>query len=255
MKSPFPGMDPFIEMSFWPDFQSTFNPHLREMLVPRVDPKYFVAIEDRVYIERFDESEPLYKRPDVVVVRGVQRQPPLSEAVTTIDPNQTVKCVLKYAEEVTETYLVIKDTQNHEVVTVIETLSPANKRPGMDGHQEYATKRDLVIYSQANFVEIDLLRGGQRPEVARGRPPADYYVLISRASMRPHAEYHAWTLRQRMLTINIPLLDGESVSLDLQQAFATVYERARYDRRIDDSKPLIPPVSEDDGEWIKSITA
>lgn len=58
-----------------------------------------------------------------------------------------------------------------------------------------------------------------------------------------------------MPTVKIPLLDDEFVPLDLQKAFQTVYERARYDRPIDYAAPLIPPVSEEDAEWIRSDIA
>ena len=47
-----------------------------------------------------------------------------------------------------------------EVVTVLETLSPANKRPGGDGRREYLKKREEVLQSPSHLVEIDLLRGG-----------------------------------------------------------------------------------------------
>ena len=47
------------------------------------------------------------------------------------------------------------------MVTVIELLSPWNKTPEA-GLAEYLAKRTNVLYSTANLVELDLLRGGER---------------------------------------------------------------------------------------------
>src|SRR5439155_20452495 len=52
--------------------------------------------------------------------------------------------------------------RSNELVTVIEVLSPTNKLPGSDGSREYAHKRERLLESHVNLVEIDLLRGGQR---------------------------------------------------------------------------------------------
>src|SRR5687767_13090210 len=51
MPSPFPGMDPFVEMQEWSDFHTTFNTVLREQLAPDVEPRYVVRVERRVYVE------------------------------------------------------------------------------------------------------------------------------------------------------------------------------------------------------------
>jgi hypothetical protein len=258
MNSPFPGMDPFVEMLVWTDFHSRFNPICSDLIAPQLEPRYYVAVEERVYIERFDGSEVFSRRPDAVIAHAggppVSTEEQEAEAVAVLEPDEAVECLLQYEEEVTEPYLVIKQAETHEIVTVIETLSPSNKRSGTVGHQEYLAKRDQLLHSTAHFVELDLLRGGERPPVSRGRPQGDYFVLISEFERRPRALFHAWRLRQRMPTVRIPLLDGESVSLNVQEAFNTVYERARYHLRIDYTTPLDPPVSEADADWIKSIT-
>ena len=47
-----------------------------------------------------------------------------------------------------------------ELVTAIEILSPVNKRPGREAHDEYLRKRRELLRSAAHLIEIDLLRGG-----------------------------------------------------------------------------------------------
>jgi hypothetical protein len=43
------------------------------------------------------------------------------------------------------------------LVTGIEVLSPANKRPGTVGWYQYERKRKVFLEGHANLVEIDLL--------------------------------------------------------------------------------------------------
>ena len=61
--------------------------------------------------------------------------------------------------EMRESCLQIKEIASGEVVTALELLSPANKRPGK-GRTQYENKRREVISSQTHLIEIDLLRGG-----------------------------------------------------------------------------------------------
>ncbi len=84
--------------------------------------------------------------------------------------------------EVTETYLQILDRQSGQsVVTVLEVLSPTNKYAG-PGQALYLTKQREVLDSQANLVEIDLLRNGPHilavPE-GLARSTANYHYLVS----------------------------------------------------------------------------
>jgi Protein of unknown function (DUF4058) len=65
-------------------------------------------------------------------------------------------------------FLEIRDRENRELITVIELLSPSNKRPGPD-REQYLAKRREYLHSSAHLVEIDLLRGW-KPMPAEGRP-------------------------------------------------------------------------------------
>ena len=56
-------------------------------------------------------------------------------------------------DDVSEHYVVIRDTKSDEVVTVIETLSPDNK-PGIGGGAyEHAKKRRELLASDARLIE------------------------------------------------------------------------------------------------------
>ena len=58
-------------------------------------------------------------------------------SVATLEP---VIVELPIPELVRETYLEVRLAQTHAVITVLELLSPANKRPG-EGRQQYERKR------------------------------------------------------------------------------------------------------------------
>jgi hypothetical protein len=151
-------------------------------------------------------------------------------------------------------YLLIRLRETMEVVTVLETLSPANKRADGDGRREYLDKREEVLQSRAHLVELDLLRGGVRLPTTTPLPEGDYYAIVSRRQRRPKAAVYAWTVRDRLPTIPVPLKAGDpDVPLDLQAAFNTVYDRARYDLSLDYEDRLEPPLSAANAEWSRRL--
>jgi len=69
MPSPFPGMNPYLEMrEFWPEVHHLLISILAETLNPQVLPKYRVAIEKRVYQMNGDDAL-FVGIPDVTVER------------------------------------------------------------------------------------------------------------------------------------------------------------------------------------------
>jgi hypothetical protein len=149
---------------------------------------------------------------------------------------------------------VVRLQETMEVVTVLETLSPANKRAGGDGRREYLQKRTEVLRSASHLVELDLLRGGARLPMRRPLRPGDYYAIVSRCDLRPVAAVYAWTIRDRLPTIPVPLKEGDAdAPLDLQAAFTTVYDRARYDLSLNYDAELQPPLGKEDAEWVQGL--
>ena len=254
MPSPFPGMDPFIEDQEWEDFRSTFNTVLRETLAPGVEPRYIVRVERRIYVERGLEAADQVRWADVSVHWSGNDGPVTvaapSMAGTAVVP---VECLLPDLQERRETYLVIREVPSMEIVTVIETLSPANKRASSDGREQYLVQRQEILQSRTNLVELDLLRGGERLPVF-GRPAGDYYAIISRGYRRPRADVFSWTIRQPLPPIPIPLKKGEpEVAVDLQQVFTTVYHRARYQLSLNYAAQLKAPLSASDALWMSQL--
>ncbi len=253
MPSPFPGMDPFLEGVEWEDFHTRFNTAISEYLGTRVEPRYLVRIERRVYVEHTADDRPPVRRADVAVFVAEETALAWAGPVSTVVPSLTpVECILPMPQEQQETYLVIRLQDTREVVTVLETLSPGNKRSGSDGRREYLKKREEILESRTHLVELDLLRGGLRMPTATPLPAADYCAIVSRSHRRPRAEAYLWTIRDALPTIPVPLNKGDpDVLLDLQAVFATVYDRARYDLSLDYTASLHPPLGEAEREWLQ----
>jgi hypothetical protein len=59
-------------------------------------------------------------------------------------------------------------------------------------------------------------------------------------------------LRDRLPTVGVPLRDPDpDVPLDLQQAFDTAYDRARYAHSVDYTRPIPPPLLKPaDAAWV-----
>jgi hypothetical protein len=254
MPSPFPGMDPFIEDQEWEDFHSTFNTVMREALAPGVEPRYIVRVERRIYVEHGLEPENQVRWADVSLLWSGTEAPVAVAAPATLTASVApVVCLLPGPQERRETYLVIRELATMEIVTVIETLSPANKRASSDGREQYLQKRQEILQSRTNLVEIDLLRGGKRLPVV-GMPPGDFYAIVSRGYRRPKVDVYAWTLRQPLQTIPIPLKKDEAeVLTDLQQVFTTVYDRARYHLSLNCAARLSVPLNEEDAAWMRQL--
>jgi len=161
MASPFPGMDPFIEGQRWRDFHTTVITVVREILAPQVRPRYVVEVEEYVYLARGEED------PDRLIEPVIH----------------TVPVPTRYRQA----FLSIRDRQWHDVVAVIELLSPVNKKRG-EGRNEYLVKRSNVFHTPAHLVEIDLLRGGERLPTREPLEPADFYAFVCRTERLPQVE-------------------------------------------------------------------
>jgi hypothetical protein len=145
----------------------------------------------------------------------------------------------------------VRETGTLRLVAAIEILSPVNKQPGHEAHDEYLRKRREFLRSGAHLMEIDLLRAGRRPPLERPVPSAPYYVTLSRVDRRPYVEVWPVQLREKLPTVPVPLLEPDpDVPLNLGAVVARVYERGGYAVLIDYSQPPCPPLSDEDATWL-----
>ncbi|MEG4342921.1 DUF4058 family protein [Microcoleus sp. A003_D6] len=249
MPNPFPGMNPYLESpDFWPEVHHGLISMLQESLVPQLVPKYRVAIEKRIY-EIKGEQSLLVGIPDVSIQRNATPRNSNSSNVAVATRTAPLKVGLPMFEEVREAYLEIRDMVSKEVVTVIEVLSPANKRPGK-GREMYEEKRDQVFSGRSHLVEIDLLRIYEPLPVFGENIEGSYRILVSRADCRPTADLYLFNIPDVIPAFPLPLRDGDvEPVVDLQALLNQVYDRAAYDITIDYTAQLVPPLSEADAVW------
>ncbi len=155
--------------------------------------------------------------------------------------------------EVKESYLQVIATETKKVVTVIEVLSPTNKRPGK-GREMYEQKREKVFGSRTHLVEIDLLRSYQPLPVFGNDIEASYRILVSRANQKPWADLYLFNLPDMIPGFPLPLRAGDAEPIvDLQGLLNGIYDRAAYDFRIDYTAAPVPPLSETDAVWADAL--
>jgi hypothetical protein len=246
MRPKFPGMNPYLENpELWSEVHFGLIAVLARTLNALITPKYRAAVEKRVYADSL-----LVGIPDVSVFqRGIEVTEPQQTTATLSEP---LTVTVPIATETQERFLEIRDVGTGAVVTVVEVLSPKNKRAG-EGKLKYDAKRQAVLSSTANLVEIDLLRTGE-PKPVAGGIPSDYRVLVSRVDRRPAAELYPFNLRSPLPRFLLPLRpkDQEPI-VDLQAVLEQVYQEAALDLAIDYTQPPVPPVSDDDFAWIQTL--
>ena len=252
MPSPFPGMDPYIEdPEIWSDFHSNIAPEIQAQLNRLIRPRYVARLVPRVTYEVVEIAQARGVRPNVGVWQPQPPQGELAEAVATIPP-APVESLVTLDLPLRLLTVEVRVTGTLELVTAIEILSPVNKRLGHEAYRDYQRKRRELLRSAAHLLEIDLLRGGERPPLERPVPPAPYYVTLSRADRRPTVEVWPIQFEDTLPVIPVPLLEPDpDVPLDLSAAVAAVYERGGYADLIDYRRPPPPPkLSESEEMWL-----
>ncbi len=250
MPSPFPGMDPYLEGTNWMPFHSQLNAEIARQLAPRIRPRYVARVEKRFIVTEVDDlsitTGLIY--PDVGFVETDWSKPNGSGSLM-VAPLQLETVVL---ESIPHLSVQIRDVANKELITAIEVLSSTNKQG--KGREEYLQKRNGILQSSANLIEIDLLRMGQRPPMRKPLPVAPYFVFISRECIRPMTDIWPIALGEALPTIPVPLREPEEfVPLDLQLAMTTIYDLLGYDLEMDYRKPPEIPLSRDDSAWAEGV--
>lgn len=251
MPSPFPGVDPYLENAeFWPEVHHRLITAIAIALGPMLRPKYRVAIEKRIYLSDAEDSE-FMAIPDVTVFSKPSTAGQ-SIATATLPHSEPITVTVPILEEAREGYLELREVGTNRVITVIEILSPKNKRTGK-GREEYENKRQEVLRSSSHLVEIDLLRAG-KPMPVKGGTNTDYRILISRANRRPRAQLYAFSVREEIPPFLVPLQPGDAeIQVELQALFAEIYDQAGFDLSIDYTQPPMPRLKEDDAVWANAL--
>jgi hypothetical protein len=253
MPSPFPGMDPYLEQEvIWHDFHERFLPAVAAHLSHQVLPRYIVLIDEHVYLYDIEtEAHRPVGRPDLAVATNSGRLAGEDRGVSLGIIDAPVHVRVPEMDEERESFLTVRDRLSREIITVVELLSPTNKRPG-ENRRRYLAKRADILTGTAHLVEIDLLRGG-KPMPADDRPDCIYSVLISRAGERPRAGFWPIGLRDPLPVVPIPLrADTPDAQLDLRAVIDRVYTEAGY-RYFLYEHPPVPSLNGADSEWADGL--
>ena len=154
MKSPFPGMDPYIEAcDLWEDFHGDLIHAIYRTIAPRLPDGYVARTGRRRYIvllETEGKDQPLdLAKPDITIV-------PEQEAATDSVPMRAF-----IAEEFKETFVEIYAQRDERIlVTCIEVLSPSNS-PATEGWDQYARKRQAMLLGRATLSSSTCARRAQ----------------------------------------------------------------------------------------------
>lgn len=274
MPSPFPGMDPYLEEpGLWPDFHNAMAAEIRNALNRRLPPAYYAQLELRTEMGVFADAPRSRSVPDVSVQRGPRGLPAsptggvavLDAPRTVVSPSLEVELVVEPIELAS---IAIRDQrQGRKLVTLIEIVSPSNKRPGRDC-DAYTKKLLATLASDSSLIEIDLLRTRERtwsrpeftPEGSLQLPESDYLVTVSRAWQRGdrfRLEAFPIPVTESLPVISVPLRPAEEESpLDLQHCFRLAYDGGPYQRgAVDYGNPPEPPLRLNIQEWARTLAA
>lgn len=273
MPSPFPGMDPYLEAR--KPFRNLHNrlaSGIHDALNETLPAGYYATVEARPEIGiADDDAAGRTVVPDVAVLRPA-RVPAVAHARAAVADDPQTGRARSYEVEVRDevfshAFVEVREADNDKLVTLIEIVSPSNKRAGRDRRAYLKKQRDARAVG-VNTVEIDLLRSGKRLLTSRElaeildriEPPKDYLVLVSRYWRRLGGavgfQIFPFGVRDPLPAVEVPLHEHEieQVILDLQAVFTRVYDVGPYRRgSVDYNAAPIPPLSPDDAAWADQL--
>ena len=222
MPSPFPGMDPYLEHpKLWAPFQHQLLACLYQNLLPGLVDRYRARVGTRAYT------------------------------------SETVLFTSIIREEHGEEYIEVRTRADGKLVTLIETVSPANKTTTA-GRNAYLEKRREALQQRAAIVEIDLVLQG-KPTLTFSRdglPDYDFAVTVTRSTAPDRYEIYTSTLQKKLPKFKVPLApDDRDALLDLQPTFNRAYDLGNFAAQIDYKQPPPPdvPLSDANAEYLDTI--
>lgn len=256
MKSPFPGMDPYLEQH-WGDVHASCVIYTRDLLQQQLPTDLRARVEERVFVEAsYDVRRGIIPDVRVEEVKGRRNRGSGGGAAVLVGDEPLVLEITD--EPATQGHIEIFDVNNrHKVVTTIEFLSLSNKLPG-PGKKLFDRKRDELRAARVSLVEIDLLRSGKRNlSIPKNRIPlthrTTYQICVRRGWEDFKIEVYRAPLQSPLPKIKIPLRQSDAdVALDLQSVIDQCYQKGRYDD-IDYTEDPFTPLKPSDEKWIHEL--
>lgn len=220
MASPFPGMDPYLEVGpLWGELHGQLATALYQSLAPALSDRY--------------RAKPVTRQYSVEVV-----------LFTSVNQEQR-----------SEPYVDVRTRSDPKWVTMIDIVSPTNKTTA-EGRAAYLATRADAMRHGANVVEIDLVLDG-KPTLdydRSGLPEWDYAVTVTRATAPERHEIYTATLQKPLPKFRLPLLaDHRDLLVDLQAAFSKAYEQCKFDAKVDYASDPAVPLSDESRAWLRDL--
>ena len=256
MRSPFPGMDPYLER-YWRDLHHRICTYACDALQEQVRPKLLASLDERLVVETDDGETLRTIIPDVQVVESGGGTALL--AGTVVAENEPLVIRFTADEPRHQGFIQITDPADGDrLVTVIEFLSASNKRRG-DGQRQYVQKQRECREAGVSLVEIDLLREGSwvlqlpRGNVPRGRR-GPYAACVHRGWTGNICELYSMPINRPLHKVRVPLRKGDAdAMLDLQGLLSEAYEKGGYEDRIKYHLDADPPLTGDAAAWADEL--
>jgi hypothetical protein len=258
-------MDPFLEKSpLFHELHTQMLSEAQKQLQPQVRPKYIAKLERHLSegsvwgmeagVLSLDRKEP-----DLTLLAAVESAP-ASESSGAL-PAPTATATRELDEDELELrkqrrIVIYVNAVPRLAVTTIELLSPSNKESGCVGQARYLEKRASALHGGLQWVEIDLLRGGQRPPLNVDLPKKfDCLAYVAQAIPTGwHYFAYGWGLREPLPPLLIPLLGADQALLDLAACFRVAYDAIGADEEAGyASDPPLPRLRARDRRWTDAL--
>ncbi|MDB5386845.1 MAG: hypothetical protein JWM11_2491 [Planctomycetaceae bacterium] len=266
LKSPFPGMNPFLEMNpRWQEFHGWFIRELARLNSSKArEAGCLLGVERSIYQREPDGQLVLvgeldaFAGPDLSFLQGERPIQP-GNATALVEPKAVHEVTLdpSQMELYKQDYLVVRQAGRFtRILAVLELLSFANKEGSYA--PKYREKRMRLLTSQAHFMEIDFLRGGENPSrlMFPELQSTPYFIFVARKTgCGRNEEGYPIRLQERLPVIGLPIgLGRPDLPLDLAAAFESAVSLCieMAEIRYQDEPVPDPPLSTEDADWIKS---
>ncbi len=220
MRSPFPGMDPYLDR-YWGDVGGSLAVTAKVALNDQLTAGLVARTDRRLTADPTSPSSDPIRQPFVQIL-------------DTADGNR--------------------------VVTVIEFLSPSNKTDNAARQSYRAKQNECLEARTSLVEVDLTRAGHRRLLMDMNSIPAErrgeYMVSVWRAYTGKFGrrEGYGLKLRERLPGIRIPLRNGDpDIVLDLQSLVDQAYEAGAYGRALDYRRPLDEPLAADDAAWADGL--
>ncbi len=265
MPSPFPGMDPFIEINpRWELFHAWFIRKIAEQSLPKAQSLgCWIDVERSIYQRTPEGGTVLLGQPDhaawpVAASTALEESRAPSASVALAEPQAIHEVILDPDEldQVKQDYLVVRTLGRFQrVLAVVELLSPANKEGTYV--PRFLEKRQRFLYAQVHYMEIDLLRDGDSPsrDVFPEFSDASYLIYVARKTgVGRNDEGYPLRLQDALPVIGLPLGPPRpDLPLDLAAAFRATYDLSVPPGSIAYAEETVPPpaLNKADAAWVR----